>query len=71
MTDSERLNWLEKNSFSIISNDMGWWCCTVDGVQSVPVELPCDTQTTFFIEKNQWFRSIRQAIDEAISDNEK
>ena len=65
MTDTERLNWLENNqAYSLINDDNGHWACVSDGVQSVPMgDDPCDVQTAFFIEKDQWKHSIREAID--------
>lgn len=69
MTDTERLNWLEENEFSLVSNDMGWWACVVDGMQNVPEKLPDDIHATFFIEKSQWSESIRNAVDNAIRDH--
>lgn len=68
MTDTERLNWLEKNNaFSLVNDDNGHWACVADGMQNVPMdESACDIQTTFFIEKDLWQDSIREAIDFAI-----
>lgn len=66
LTDTERLNWLEKQSgFGLINDDFGHWAVTGDGMQNVPDRTPSDIQTTFFIEKKQWKKNIRAAIDAA------
>lgn len=68
ITDKERLTWLEDNeAFSLINDDNGHWACVSDGIQNVPMDdETCDIQTTFFIEKDRWKGSIREAIDYAI-----
>ncbi len=72
MTDTERLDWLEKQDGSaLISDDFGNWAVTGDGVQNVP-ENPgerSDIETTFFIRRSGWSSSIRKAIDRAIKEN--
>jgi len=67
MKDKERLDWLqEQDCYSVISDDRGHFACVVEGIQDVPLEVPNDIQTTFFIKKNQWKKSVREAIDCAI-----
>lgn len=69
MTDTERLDWLQKTDcMSLISDDSGHWACTQDGFQTVPPEFPeaGDIHTTFFVAKGQWYNSIREAIDAAM-----
>jgi hypothetical protein len=40
-------------------------------MQNVPMDTEaCDIQTTFFIEKDQWQNTIREAIDFAIKEQE-
>ena len=64
MNDTERLNWLEEQDcYSLISDDDGRWACVVDGIQNIPEEEPSDIVTSFFIEKEEWKDSIREAID--------
>jgi hypothetical protein len=72
MIDTERLNWLEANdAYSLINDDNGHWACVSDGMQNVPMDTEaCDIQTTFFIEKDQWQNTIREAIDFAIKEQE-
>lgn len=62
--DKARMDWLEKQEgAALVSDDAGHWCVTYDGMQNVPVDPPQDIQTTFFIEKDQWKKSVREAID--------
>jgi len=64
MNDTERLDWLEEQDcYSLVSDDGGRWACVVDGMQSVPEEDAGDIATSFFIEKDEWKDSIREAID--------
>jgi len=63
--DTERLDWLEKHQFALVSDDNKHWACVCDGFQSIPSDYPTDIQTSFFIEKKQWKKSIRKAIDAA------
>lgn len=73
MTDTERLNWLEEHdAYSLICDDNRHWACVSDGMQNVPMDdKTCDIHTTFFIEKDRWKNSIREAIDYAMKeDNE-
>ncbi len=67
MTDTERLDWLEKaEGWAVVSDDGGNWACVSDGVQNVPERYPTDINTTFFIRKKEWKPSVRAAIDAAI-----
>ena len=71
-TDTERLNWLQDHdAFSLVNDDNQHWACVSDGIQNVPMDNEaCDIETTFFIEKDQWKGSIREAIDYAIEQYE-
>ena len=70
MTDTDRLNWLEKQSgIALINDDFGHWAVSSDGFQSVPDKTPADIETTFFVEKKQWKRNIRKAIDAAMKED--
>lgn len=67
LTDTERLNWLEKQyGCGLINDDFGHWAVSFDGMQNVPKKTPADIQTTFFVEKKQWKKTVRAAIDAAI-----
>jgi len=69
VTDTELLNWLEKQEgAALISDDFGHWAVTWDGMQSIPETTPADISTSFFIEKNDWHNSVRAAIKAAIED---
>ena len=73
MTDTERLDWLEKQGgIGLISDDFGHWAISNAGFQNIPKEclqepsVPGDIDTTFFVEKENWCKTIREAIDVAI-----
>ncbi len=73
MTDTERLDWLEqKQGFGLISDDFGHWAVSGDGMQNIPAEWtndnpdPGDIDTSFFVVKEKWCKTIREAIDVAI-----
>lgn len=61
--DTLLIEWLQKNQYSLISDDNGHWACTMDGMQSVPTtDGVHDICTSFFIAANDWKGSIREAI---------
>ena len=66
----KRIEFLEKNPcFAIVSDDNNHWACVSTGMQNCPDdEKPCDIETTFFIEKEEWKNSIAEAIDFAIEE---
>ena len=47
---------------ALISDDAGNWAVSGEGFQNVPLDPPQDIETTFFIEKEQWKPSIREAL---------
>ena len=68
MTDTELLNLLELKSSQgscpcLINDDAGHWAVTENGTQNIPIDAPCDILTTFWIEKNQWKNSVREALE--------
>ncbi len=68
MTDTKRLDWLEENEGSaLVSDDAGNWAVVSDGCQNVPMDPPQDITTSFWIKKDQWCKTIREAIDAAIA----
>lgn len=71
MTDTERLDWLEKRpGAGLISDDNGHWVVALSGMQNVPMGTgPEDIATSFFIEAKDWKPSIREAIDAAIAED--
>jgi hypothetical protein len=67
ITDTERIDWLEKASgYALVSDDDEHWAVVSDGVQNVPLNPPEDIATSFFIKKKAWKKSVRQAIDAAM-----
>ena len=72
MTDKERIDWLEQHQgFALVSDDYERWACVCDGMQDCPLEEgPYDLATSFFIKKDNWKSSLREAIDHAIAENE-
>jgi len=71
MTDTERLDWLEKNQgAALVSDDDTHWCVSFTGIQNLPEETPADITTTFVVDKDEWKPSIREAIDAAIKEEQ-
>jgi hypothetical protein len=72
MTDKERIDWLESSfGFAVVNDDNGHWACVRDGVQNVPMgDDTEDIQTVFFIKKEDWKLSVRDAIDAAITEDD-
>ena len=63
MSDSELLDFLETcEGAALVSDDAGNWAVSGDGVQNVPDDPPQDISTCFFIEKDRWKPSVREAI---------
>ena len=63
VTDTERLDWLEKNDFKegrLYGDDEGFWAF-----------LPWDSDVTSPpVEKRRWKPTIREAIDHAMKEDE-
>jgi hypothetical protein len=70
-TDTERLDWLARmDGHGLISDDAGRWAVSTCGTQNIPDdggETPFDFSGTFWVEKELWRESIRDAIDAAMS----
>lgn len=72
MTDTERIDWLEKQQGSaLVSDDCSHWVVATFGMQNIPKKFPGDIDTSFFIKKKEWKKSIRKAIDFAIKQERK
>ncbi len=72
MTDTERLDWLDKqDGAALVSDDAGHWAVTFNGMQRVPSAPPEGIESFFWIEKEEWHYSVRDAIDRARADEEK
>ncbi len=73
MTDTERINWLgEQSGVALINDDNGHWAVVFDGFQNVPKgKRKQDIFTSFFIEKKDWKKSAREAIDFRIKEEKK
>lgn len=64
--DTKRINFLSKKfGYGLIDDDQGHVALVFDGMQSVGTtgKGPWDLQTTFFIEKKNFHKTVRQAID--------
>lgn len=71
MTDTERLNWLEQqDGAALVNDDYGHWAVAFDGTQNCLDNPPGDVTTSFWIQKEKWKDSIREAIDAAIEEDE-
>lgn len=68
MNDKQRIDWLQKHGqgLALLSDDQGHWAVSGDGMQSVSSNPPEDCHTTFFVEKREWKKTVRKAIDAAI-----
>jgi hypothetical protein len=74
LTDTERLDWLEKQQgLNLVSDDDGLWAVSTSGTQPAPHGQdsgpwpPEDFATVSFVDRDQWRPSIREAIDLAIA----
>lgn len=65
--DDILLDWLEEHQgYGLISDDNGHWACVTNGMQNVPDgDEPQEIWTTFIVEADEWFDSIREAINNA------
>ena len=70
MTDTERLDWLEKCGFGggVISDDAGRWAFPLGGSQPLVGEEPVGGTWYFLLEPGDWKPSIREAIDHAVKE---
>ncbi len=71
ITDTQRLNWLEKQEGGgLLSDDNGHWAVSGSGLQNIPSSdgTPAAIASTFFVEKGQWESTIRRAIDKAMGE---
>ncbi len=67
-TDAERLDWLgQQEGYGLISDDMGRWAVSSCGTQNLPddVDQPFDFSGSFWVVKENWRPTIREAIDAA------
>jgi hypothetical protein len=67
-SDTELLDLLEAKGKEgwcpcLLNDDSQHWTVVGDGMQNVPIDAPCDIQTTFWVEKHQWKNSIREALE--------
>lgn len=69
--DALRLDWLAKQEGSaLVSDDNGHWAVATTGTQNVPMgKDPVDINTTFWIKKQEWHNSIREALDAAMKED--
>lgn len=63
LSDTDLLDFLETcEGAALVSDDAGNWAVSGAGIQDVPDNPPQDILTSFFIEKDQWRPSVREAI---------
>lgn len=67
-TDTERLDWLERQfGCGLVHDDNEHWAVAAIGMQSVAEgDEPEDLETSFFVEKDKFKPTIREAIDAAM-----
>lgn len=72
-TDTERLDWLEKEAegHALLSDDFGNWAVSMVGMQNIPDPIPekgkpGDIGMSHFVKAEEWSPSIRDAIDNAM-----
>lgn len=46
----------------LLSNDNGSWTVTCSGMQNISMDPSWDFEGTFFVEKDEWFPTIREAV---------
>jgi len=67
ITDTERLDWLEKQSGGgILSDDAGRWAFPVGGFQPLVTDEALAGEWMYYLNVEDWKPSIREAIDCAI-----
>ncbi|MFA5025654.1 MAG: hypothetical protein WC503_04065 [Candidatus Shapirobacteria bacterium] len=74
MTDTELLDWLEGIThegycLAILFDDNGHWAVVFNGWQNVPEQdEPCDITTSFYVEADKWYPTLREAILAAMTE---
>lgn len=72
LTDKDRIDYLQRAvGACLASDDQGFWAVSTSGMNSVSSNPPADWSATLFVEKEQWKKSVRAAIDRAIADERK
>lgn len=67
MIDTERLDWLAKQTGGgIISDDAGRWAFPTGGHQPLVFDAPREGQWSLYLEVEDWKMSVREAIDHGI-----
>ncbi len=65
MTDTELLDWLERqDGAALINDDCGHWAFASNGIQNVNLEAD-ELNTVHFVEKHAFKDTIREAIHHA------
>jgi hypothetical protein len=72
-TDKQLLDWLEKQEgLGLISDDAGRWAISGSGFQNNPNrKKSIDIASSFFVEADDWRKSIREAVTVAIEEIKK
>jgi len=50
------------NCPALINDDAGHWAISESGFQPVVMDEPIEMDTTFFIEKEDWKNTVREAV---------
>ena len=53
---------------NLLYDDNGNFAITGDGFQTVPINGPCDMEMSFFIEKDKWSPTIREALNKYLNE---
>jgi len=70
MTDTELLNWLEKqDGGALINDDFNHWAFASEGMQNINMEddKEYDLQSTWWVEKHAFKKTIREALEMAFN----
>jgi len=66
--DEARVNHMETlEGAALLSDDAGHWAVSGTGVQNVPDDPPQDISTSFFVSRDEWSKSVREALDRSIA----
>lgn len=54
---------------NLLNDDGGRWALTSDVYQSVPEKYPSDIESSFYVKKEYWKKSIREAVIFSLKNN--
>ena len=70
MTLQDRLQQLASDGYcpALLYDDNGHWALVFDGFQNCPMgAAPCDINTTFYVEADDWAETIDEAVSRCIA----